>query len=237
MESARQHFKPLSDEPTVQIAQRRKLQDAVDRAVARSVENAGRQAIIYAVEEDDLEELVDDREDAEEPTEPEQEEPDPEPKSEKAKKPKKAKKLKGKKAVKAVKGWARVANGEYTCGWCLMLVSRGPVYRDSYNAGLELQDHLAIKMFDNGEQFDKEDMNQWHPGCDCSVVPVFDTRSWPGREEAEEALQKWIEATEEARLIIESDPKLTLSDLNREAQKALRRRLHRESKQPSSRAA
>lgn len=252
MESAREHFKPPSDDPVIALSQQKKLNEAVDRAVARSVENAGRQAMIYAVEEDDEPEEVEDDSQEEFETEPDPEpeyEPDPEPepepvpekkpkkpKKKKAKKPK-LKKLKGKAAVKAVKGWARVATGERTCAWCLMLVSRGPVYKSTYDAGLDMEDYLAVQLYDNGKKFKKSDMNQWHPGCDCKVVPVFDTRSWPGREEAEKALEMWYEADAEAREIIENDPKLTLSDLNRETQNALRRRLYREAKKSSSLAA
>lgn len=186
--------------------------------------------MMNAVESDRLEEIVED--DAEEKVvayqDPEEREPEPEP--EKPSKKKSKKKSKKTKRRPVVKGWARVAHGEKTCAWCLMLISRGPVYRDTYNAGLDVQDHVAIQMYDNGEKFSDGEMNEWHPGCDCSVVPVFDTRDWPGREEAERALELWKEADKEARRIIENDPELTLSNLNREAINALRRRLYREAK-------
>ena len=32
-------------------------------------------------------------------------------------------------ADQILRGWARVATGKETCAWCLMLVSRGPVYQ------------------------------------------------------------------------------------------------------------
>nr|WP_190821972.1 hypothetical protein [Saccharopolyspora pogona] len=92
-----------------------------------------------------------------------------------------------------VKGWARVATGRETCSFCLMLVSRGPVYFSAEDAGLDLDDTSARELIADGE--DKalaEAMKRWHPGCDCKVVPVFDRRSWPGRDAYLEAEQLWI---------------------------------------------
>jgi hypothetical protein len=34
----------------------------------------------------------------------------------------------------------------------------------------------------------------FHPGCDCLVVPVFDRNDWPGKEAADEAIKKWVDA-------------------------------------------
>lgn len=54
--------------------------------------------------------------------------------------------------------WARVARGGTTCAFCLLLVSRGPVYtRDT-------------AVFES------------HPKCDCYAVPVIG-RNWHGREQ------------------------------------------------------
>lgn len=60
--------------------------------------------------------------------------------------------------------WARMVTGAYSCPFCLMLASRGPVYATSRDAG-----ELAV--------------NRYHDGCDCRVVPVFDYADWPGREQ------------------------------------------------------
>jgi hypothetical protein len=79
------------------------------------------------------------------------------------------------------KGWARVQGGDESCAFCWMLISRGPVYSDSKSAGLNA----------NGT------MNQWHPNCDCRVVPVFDKKSWPGREEFLAAEKLWIATTKD----------------------------------------
>ena len=92
-------------------------------------------------------------------------------------------------------GWARVATGAETCSWCLMLVSRGPVYQFASSAGLDLDDSSALESYreDNEEYSDL--MGQWHPNCDCKVVPVFDRDEWPGKEASDKALDLWIEYT------------------------------------------
>lgn len=71
-------------------------------------------------------------------------------------------------------GWARVATGLETCGWCLMLVSRGPVYGSAQSAG---------------------DGEGWHDGCDCKVVPVFSPENWAGKERYLAALEMWKRAS------------------------------------------
>lgn len=70
--------------------------------------------------------------------------------------------------------WARVATGKETCGWCLMLCSRGPVYSTEDNAGGK---------------------NAWHPGCDCKIVPVFDLTNWTGRDRYKAAEEMWKKET------------------------------------------
>lgn len=124
-----------------------------------------------------------------------------------------------------VKGWARVATGRETCAWCLMLVSRGPVYMAADTAGLDLHEETAEEMIAAGEDVSPY-MNQWHTGCDCKVVPVYDYKNWPGKDAAARALEMWNDATDEARGLIESGKSRT-SNLNREAINALRRRLSR----------
>lgn len=79
--------------------------------------------------------------------------------------------------------WARVATGRETCGFCLMLISRGPVYFSAEDAGLDLDDTSALEVYNSGdEEYRKEHMNEWHTGCDCKVVPVFDRSNWAGRD-------------------------------------------------------
>ncbi|ATN88086.1 capsid maturation protease [Mycobacterium phage Cindaradix] len=134
-----------------------------------------------------------------------------------------------------VKGWARVATGRETCAWCLMLISRGPVYSSAESAGLDLDDQSAAEVFrDSGGDLNKlaayvdanDLMKEWHTGCDCKVVPVYDRANWPGRDAYKRAEQLWIEATKEARRLIDSGESRS-DNLNREAQNALRRRLER----------
>ncbi|GAB4584410.1 VG15 protein [Nocardia sp. IFM 10818] len=124
-----------------------------------------------------------------------------------------------------VKGWARVATGRETCGWCLMLISRGPVFMAAETAGLDLDDQSAKRMIAAGEDV-SDYMTQWHTGCDCKVVPVYSRTNWPGKKAAEAALELWGDATKEARKLIDSG-KARTDNLNREAINALRRRLER----------
>ncbi len=133
-----------------------------------------------------------------------------------------------------VRGWARVATGRETCAWCLMLVSRGPVYQGASTAGLDLDDTSAKQMIAAGEDV-SEFMEQWHDGCDCKVVPVFKRTAWPGEREAKKAEKLWIDASKEARRILDANPdKKSLvngewipTTLNRETINTLRRRLER----------
>lgn len=99
-------------------------------------------------------------------------------------------------------GWARVATGRETCAFCLMLVSRGPVYMSASSAGLDLDDTSAKQLFDEvGQQLGNSSaeldalMTRWHAGCDCKVVPVFDKQNWPGREAQKRSLKIWKETT------------------------------------------
>ena len=50
--------------------------------------------------------------------------------------------------------YARVPTGPETCGWCLMLASRGFVYASEATAGGDRQDH-------------------YHNDCDCKIMPEF----------------------------------------------------------------
>lgn len=138
-----------------------------------------------------------------------------------------------------VKGWARVATGRETCSWCLMLVSRGPVYENAASAGLQaggLEDEDVVDMFnaDQANYFDDlaPHMDEWHTGCDCKVVPVFDLKDWVGRDEAKRALKYWKKATKRAKKELLKDPDKQYysrkdgewqdTDLNREAINQLR---------------
>lgn len=106
-----------------------------------------------------------------------------------------------------VKGWARVATGKETCSWCLMLVSRGPVYGKAKDAGLKVGKAKAVELnrqIDNAETPEQAAeatdvllgfMDRWHDNCDCKVVPVFNTKNWTGRDEFLAAEKLWKKAT------------------------------------------
>lgn len=93
-----------------------------------------------------------------------------------------------------VQGWARVATGRETCAFCLMLVSRGPVFLAADTAGLDVSDHVAVEMYLNGEDI-SDLMHKWHPNCDCKVIPVFDRQNWPGKDASDRAYEAWKSAT------------------------------------------
>lgn len=97
---------------------------------------------------------------------------------------------------KVVQGWARVATGRETCGFCMMLVSRGPVYTSAREAGLDADDTAAIDLLEAGDAQALDELRtRWHPGCDCKVVPVFDRADWPGRDAYLEAKSLWGKVT------------------------------------------
>jgi hypothetical protein len=93
-------------------------------------------------------------------------------------------------------GWARVATGRETCAFCLMLVSRGPVYEDAREAGLN-DEEKALELLESGADKAtlRDLMTRWHPGCDCIAVPVRDINSWEGRDAWKEAEDIWKETT------------------------------------------
>lgn len=192
----------------------------------REVENAGRRQIIHAVQEDqELEALLARLEEGN----LNQRQLDPEPT---------VLDYKGqpvRETSSLIRGWARVATGRETCAWCLMLISRGPVYLGANTAGLNLDDRDAIDMIAAGEDV-SDLMEDWHTGCDCKVVPVFKVSEWVGRDAWKRAEELWNEADKEARALRRDseDPlvyklgknKGATRSLNDEVINALRRRLN-----------
>lgn len=94
-------------------------------------------------------------------------------------------------------GFARVATGRETCAFCLMLVSRGPVFKSELKAGAKHEG--AAEILETRNDFSDEElddlMTRWHPGCDCKVVPVFDENNWQGREDFLRMEQIWKDHT------------------------------------------
>ncbi|QDK03451.1 capsid maturation protease [Mycobacterium phage PainterBoy] len=198
--------------------------------VAREIEIAGRNQIIHAIEEDpylddllDADEPEDDQVDIEEDTHhtPVVSLAEHRLRRSQPSNP------------RLVKGWARVATGRETCAWCLMLISRGPVYSGPDAAGLDLDDTTTIDLWNEaGQDLSKfrelvdGSLQEWHAGCDCVVVPVFDTANWVGKEAWEQAEKLWIDAGKEADERIASGEART-NNTNKETLNALRRRLYR----------
>lgn len=102
-----------------------------------------------------------------------------------------------------VLGWARVEGTENigSCGFCAMLISRGPVYKSAQNAGLDVSDRTtAVEIFRQAEQSGNDDelmklMTRWHPNCDCKVVPVFNENDWTGKTQADALYALWEKVT------------------------------------------
>ncbi|QCG76869.1 MuF-like minor capsid protein [Mycobacterium phage XianYue] len=143
-------------------------------------------------------------------------------------------------APQILQGWARVATGRETCAWCLMLIARGAevnhkgnfAFREATSAGINLDDETVIDLWnESGQDLEKfreatkGHVEEWHTGCDCLAIPVFDVQNWPGRDAALRAQQLWIDASKEADRLIESG-KARSKNKNKETQNALRRRLY-----------
>lgn len=58
-------------------------------------------------------------------------------------------------------GYMRVPQGAYTCGFCIMLASRGAVYNTKASAGFQGVGR------------------EYHPGCDCAVRPFYEGQKEP----------------------------------------------------------
>ena len=189
--------------------------------VAREIENAGRNQIINAVDNDpDIDELLEIYLPDTETVQPAAVTDLTEFRERKQTSP------------SLVKGWARVATGRETCAWCLMLISRGPVYHGAVNAGLRLDDETAIDAFEDAGQdleafreYVADQMDEWHTGCDCVVVPVFDVANWPGFTAQQDAERIWIDASKEASRLMGSGESRT-QNRYKETLNELRRRLY-----------
>jgi len=136
-----------------------------------------------------------------------------------------------------VKGWARVEGNENvgSCAFCAMLISRGPVYRHADTAGLDVfgSDMLAVEAFRQAQAssnlIPQDLMVQWHPNCDCKVVPVFDYRNWPGHDQYIAMTALWKEVMRDFEDEHGRPPKQgkVNNPGTREALNAFRRRLER----------
>ena len=107
--------------------------------------------------------------------------------------------------TRPVLGWARVATGRETCAWCLVLISRGPVYQSSKSAGSKFDSDTTMQALVTDADV-REWMEEWHTGCDCKVIPVFDEANWVGKDAQERALQLYLDAHDDASAWMEKYP-------------------------------
>lgn len=73
--------------------------------------------------------------------------------------------------------YARVPTGSETCAWCILLASRGFVYRTPATAG---------------------ELSEYHPYCDCQVVPSFEAEPSVEGYDPDVLYDKYMAAREEA---------------------------------------
>lgn len=80
-------------------------------------------------------------------------------------------------------GWMRITDGD-ACSWCLMLASRGAVYKSAQTAG-----RAKNRRFTGPGQF------KWHDHCGCVAVPIFDADD-PRLDRADELYAEWLRVTQ-----------------------------------------
>lgn len=109
-------------------------------------------------------------------------------------------------------GWARVLQGKYSCGFCIMLASRGPVY-SSADAAKYVAAPVGEKSREGGflsrkarTELRKKNPRAFHEHCDCIVVPVFDPENWSGRAEQQRLARFYRETVEKEDRRYEADP-------------------------------
>lgn len=109
-------------------------------------------------------------------------------------------------------GWARVLQGKYSCGFCIMLAARGAVYSTADAAQLVAAE-AGKKSRDGGflsrrarTELRKKNPRAFHEHCDCIVVPVFDPENWSGRAEQQRLARFYRETVEKEDRKYEADP-------------------------------
>jgi hypothetical protein len=81
--------------------------------------------------------------------------------------------------------YARVLNGEDSCYFCIMLASRRPMY-ESASTAIDSDPKVGRR----GDIY-----TTYHEDCDCSCVPVYTSKSWPGKAEQRELEKLWLDST------------------------------------------
>ena len=79
-------------------------------------------------------------------------------------------------------GWVRVTDAS-PCPWCLMLASRGSVYRSEARAGGE-----------RNSRFIGDGNFKWHDHCGCVAAPVF-SHDDPNLKRADDLYDEWSSVT------------------------------------------
>lgn len=109
-------------------------------------------------------------------------------------------------------GWARVLQGRWSCGFCIMLAARGAVY-SSADAAQLVAAEAGKKSREGGflsrrarTELRKRNPRAFHEHCDCIVVPVFDPENWPGRAEQQRLAKFYRETVEKEDRKYEADP-------------------------------
>lgn len=107
-----------------------------------------------------------------------------------------------------LRGWARYDPAPPTCEFCLMMISRGPVYEVD-TAGFRGDETLAKNLWLRIERNQGEDaqlaeeymhslMKRWHPHCTCIVVPVYKRSGYPSERQEKAAFDIYERARKRA---------------------------------------
>lgn len=77
--------------------------------------------------------------------------------------------------------WARVVQpSEHgPCGFCVVMASRGPCYRNSYSAGLRV--------------------DRFHTNCKCKIIPVYTSRRWFGKSASQDYARLYKRASKSGK--------------------------------------
>ena len=109
-------------------------------------------------------------------------------------------------------GWARVLQGRWSCGFCIMLAARGAVYSTA-DAAKYVAAPVGEKSREGGflsrkarTELRKKNPRAFHENCDCIVVPVFDPENWSGRAEQQRLAKFYRETVEKEDRKYEADP-------------------------------
>lgn len=90
--------------------------------------------------------------------------------------------------------WARIPVGSYTCGFCLMLCSRGAVYRK--DTALSAKNRVKKRLTPFVGRWND---NAYHENCDCMMVPVYSWDDYAGKDLVDGARVLWKHYRQEVK--------------------------------------